>query len=230
MTFPLKKLVAANKGLLAFIALMVVFRSAIADYNVVPSGSMLPTVMVGDRILVDKLAYDLRVPLTHISLARLGEPQRGDIVTVDSKEAGELLLKRIIGLPGDVVELRDNVLFINGQAASYGPAHARPESGDGVDQARYRDERLDGMNHMVRLSDAHPSLHSSFCPVVVPADHYLMLGDNRDNSMDSRYFGFFARSELMGRTRRIAFSLDAEQFYKPRLERFGRRLDAVTVQ
>jgi len=230
MSFPLKQLAAANKGLLAFIALMVVFRSAIADYNVVPSGSMLPTVMVGDRILVDKLAYDLRLPLTHISLLRLGEPQRGDIVTIDSRQAGELLLKRIIGLPGDVVELRDNVLFINGQPASYGPAHARPESGDGVDQARYRDEKLDGMNHLVRLSEAHPSLHSSFGPVVVPADHYMMLGDNRDNSMDSRYFGFFARSELMGRTRRIAFSLDAAQFYKLRLERFGRPLDAVTMQ
>lgn len=230
MSSTLKKLVASNKGLLAFIALMVVFRSAIADYNVVPSGSMLPTVMVGDRILVDKMAYDLRLPLTHISLLRLGEPRRGDIVTIDSREAGELLLKRIIGLPGDVVELRDNVLFINGRAARYGAAQVPPESGDGVDRARYRDEKLDGMNHLVRLSEGHPSLHSSFGPVVVPADHYLMLGDNRDNSMDSRYFGFFARSELMGRTRRIAFSLDADQFYKPRLERFGRRLDAIAVK
>ncbi|EIJ47684.1 signal peptidase I (SPase I) family protein [Herbaspirillum sp. GW103] len=228
MTSTLKELVAGNKGLLAFIALMVVFRSAIADYNVVPSGSMLPTVMVGDRILVDKLAYDLRLPLTHISLWRLGEPRRGDIVTIDSRQAGELLLKRIVGLPGDVVELRDNVLFINGRAASYGPAHAPRESGDGIDQARYRDEEFDGMNHLVRLSAAHPSLHSSFGPVVVPADHYMMLGDNRDNSMDSRYFGFFARSELMGRTRRIAFSLDADHFFKPRPDRFGLRLDAVT--
>jgi signal peptidase I len=230
MPSTIRQLLAQNKGLLAFIALMVVFRSAIADYNVVPSGSMLPTVMVGDRILVDKLAYDLRLPLTHISLMRLGEPQRGDIVTVDSRQAGELLLKRIVGLPGDVVELRDNVLYINGQAASYGPARAQPEQGDRMDQARYRDESIDGMNHLVRLSAAHPSLHSSFGPVVVPADHYMMLGDNRDNSMDSRYFGFFARNELMGRTRRIAFSLNADQYFKPRLDRFGRRLDPVSRQ
>lgn len=227
MKSTLHKLLADNKGLLAFIALMVMFRSAIADYNVVPSGSMLPTVQIGDRILVDKMAYDLRLPLTHISLLRLGEPQRGDIVTIDSRQAGELLVKRIVGLPGDVVELRDNVLFINGQPAHYHPAAEAPEAGDGSDQAAYRDERYGAMEHAVRLSEAHPSLHSSYGPVVVPPGHYMMLGDNRDNSMDSRYFGFFARDELMGRTRRIAFSLDAERGYRPRLERFGQLLDAT---
>jgi signal peptidase I len=214
---------------MVFLALMVVFRSAIADYNVVPSGSMLPTVLIGDRILVDKLAYDLRLPLTHISLARLGEPRRGDIVTVDSKEAGELLLKRVIGLPGDVVELRDNVLYINGQAASYSRASVRPLEGDGAEQAAYRDEQLDGMSHLVRLSESHPSLRSSYGPVVVPPEHYLMLGDNRDNSADSRYYGFFARSELMGRTRRIAFSLDTENGYRPRFGRFGALLDVAAA-
>lgn len=224
---PLKTLLAENKGLLAFIVLMILFRSAIADYNVVPSGSMLPTVMIGDRILVDKMAYDLRVPLTHISLARMGEPQRGDIVTVDSRQAGELLVKRIVGLPGDVVELRDNVLYVNGQAARYAPASVAPEAGDGIDQAAYQDERMGPMNHLVRLQESHPSLHSSFGPVVVPADHYMMLGDNRDNSMDSRYFGFFARNELMGRTTRIAFSLDSDNGYKPRMDRFGQLLDGA---
>jgi signal peptidase I len=213
------------KALLAFVLLMVAFRSAIADYNVVPSGSMMPTVLAGDRILVDKMAFDLRLPLTHIRLARLGEPRRGDIVTVDSRQAGELLLKRVVGLPGDVIELRDNVLTINGNAASYDPVAVAPASGDGVDDARYSDERLDGMSHLVRLAHANPGLRSSYGPVVVPPEHYLMLGDNRDNSADSRYYGFFARDELMGRTRRIAFSLDGERGYRPRLERTGKRLD-----
>lgn len=214
------------KAWLAFVLLMVAFRSAIADYNVVPSGSMMPTVLAGDRILVDKMAFDLRLPLTHIRLARLGEPQRGDIVTVDSRQAGELLLKRVVGLPGDVIELRDNVLTINGDAARYDPVAVAPASGDGVDDARYSDERLDGMSHLVRLARANPGLRSSYGPVVVPPEHYLMLGDNRDNSADSRYYGFFARDELMGRTRRIAFSLDSERGYRPRLERTGKRLDA----
>jgi len=210
---------------LAFVLLMVALRSAIADYNVVPSGSMMPTVLVGDRILVDKLAFDLRLPLTHIRLARLGEPHRGDIVTVDSRQAGELLLKRVVGLPGDVIALQDNVLSINGVAASYDPVAVVPASGDGVDGARYSDERIAGMAHLVRLSQLNPGLRSSYGPVVVPPDHYLMLGDNRDNSADSRYYGFFARDELMGRTRRIAFSLDRERGYLPRLERTGKRLD-----
>ena len=227
---PIKSLLGEYKGVLVFMALMVVFRSAIADYNVVPSGSMLPTVLVGDRILVDKMAYDLRVPLTHLRIVRLGEPKRGDIVTVDSKEAGELLLKRVIGLPGDVVELRDNVLYINGQAASYSRAAVKAQAGDGIDEAAYRDEHLGDMSHLVRLSESHPSLRSSYGPVVVPADHYLMLGDNRDNSADSRYYGFFGRDELMGRTRRIAFSLDSERGYLPRLSRTGRLLDGATAE
>lgn len=215
------------RGLLAFVALMVVFRSAIADYNVVPSGSMMPSVLIGDRILVDKMAYDLRVPLTHVRIARLNEPKRGDIVTVDSKEAGELLLKRVVGLPGDVVELRDNVLYLNGVAVRYAPAKVAPLEGDTEAGALYRDEMLGTEAHLVRLSQTHPSLRSSFGPVVVPPDHYMALGDNRDNSADSRYYGFFSRAELMGRVKRIAFSLDSERAYRPRFDRTGMLIDPV---
>ena len=108
-----------NKSLIAFIFLMVVFRSAVADWNSVPSGSMLPTIREGDRIFVDKMAYDLRVPLTHIRIAHLADPQRGDIVTIDSSAAHELLVKRIVAIPGDSVSLVDNVLYVNGVRAQY---------------------------------------------------------------------------------------------------------------
>src|SRR5512138_3608533 len=107
------------KGLVLFIVLMVLFRSAIADWNDVPSGSMEPTILIGDRILVNKLAYDLRVPLTHLSLVRLADPQRGDIVIFDSRAAGKRLVKRVIGVPGDVVQMRRGQLIVNGTPAEY---------------------------------------------------------------------------------------------------------------
>ncbi|CAH2813326.1 MAG: Signal peptidase I (EC [Candidatus Burkholderia crenata] len=177
-----------------FLVLMALFRSAIADWNVVPSGSMLPTIREGDRIVVDKMAYDLRVPFTHIAIAHLHNPQRGDIVTVDSSAAHELIVKRLIGLPGDVVAMRDNVLYINGKRAGYQPVDITGVEGDASSPGEY-----------------------------------LMLGDKRDDSADSRYFGFFPRNELMGRARRVAYSLDPERHHMPRLDRFGARLDEDAV-
>ena len=102
-----------------FIVLMIIFRSALADWNVVPTGSMKPTILEGDRILVNKLAYDFKVPLTHISVYKFADPKRGDIVVFDSKLADTRLVKRVIGLPGDTVEMRDNRLIINGVEARY---------------------------------------------------------------------------------------------------------------
>ncbi|SIT50518.1 Signal peptidase I [Paraburkholderia piptadeniae] len=218
-----------NKSLVAFIVLMVLFRSAIADWNVVPSGSMLPTIREGDRILVDKMAYDLRIPLTHIALVHLHDPQRGDIVTIDSSAAHELIVKRLIGLPGDTVEMRDNVLYVNGARASYQPLALPPLPGDAISPGDYLTERFAGFSHVVRLSEFAPSPRRSFGPVTVPPGEYLMLGDNRDDSADSRYFGFFPRDELMGRTRRVAYSLDPDHYYTPRFDRFGARLDALAA-
>src|SRR5438552_7050626 len=107
------------RGFALFFVLMIIFRSALADWNVVPTGSMKPTILEGDRILVNKLAYDLRIPLTHISLYKFADPRRGDIVIFDSKAADTRLVKRVIGLPGDTVEMRDNRMTINGIAARY---------------------------------------------------------------------------------------------------------------
>ena len=156
-------------------------------------------------------------------------PQRGDIVTIDSSAAHELIVKRLIGLPGDSVAMRDNVLYVNGVRADYQPLKLKPLPGDTASRGDYLTERFDGVVHTVRLAPDAPSPRSSFGPVIVPQGEYLMLGDNRDDSADSRYFGFFPRKELMGRTRHVAFSLDPDHYYKPRFERFGAPLDAASL-
>jgi signal peptidase I len=117
-------------------------------------------------------------------------------------------------------------LYVNGVRAAYQPLKFGPLPGDVASPGDYLTERFDGVTHTVRLSPDSPSPRNSFGPVIVPPGQYLMLGDNRDNSADSRYFGFFPRKELMGRTRRVAFSLDPDHYYEPRFSRFGARLDA----
>src|SRR5437868_8528297 len=140
------------KGLALFIILMVIFRNALADWNSVPTGSMKPTILEGDRILVNKLAYDLRLPLTHLSLHRIADPQRGDIVVFDSKAADTRLVKRVIGLPGDVVEMRDNRLTINGVAARYSDVERTAD-------AIFAIESYGGMTHRIELAPV-PSPYS----------------------------------------------------------------------
>lgn len=213
-----------NRGLITFMLCIVVFRSAVADWNVVPTGSMQPTIKIGDRILVDRAAYDIRVPLTHISLRHLADPQRGDIVVLDSAAAHERLVKRVIGLPGDVVALRANVLYINGTAATYTPASASGIHDDQASPARYEVEHFGSMRHRIRLSLSRPSPASNFGPVRVPPQAYLLLGDDRDNSYDSRYLGFFPRAEILGRSRDVAYSLDPQDHYLPRVHRFAKAL------
>ncbi|WP_049621797.1 signal peptidase I [Frateuria defendens] len=221
----IRNLLARNKGFLAFMLCMFMFRSALADWNVVPTGSMQPTIRIGDRIVVNRAAYDVRVPFTHVSLWQLGDPQRGDIVVVDSSAAGERLVKRVIGLPGDTVALRGNVLYVNGRAARYRPATADGIRDDLRDPAVYAIEALDGMRHRVRLSRYAPSPVSHYGPVTVPTGRYLLLGDDRDDSLDSRYFGAVPRREIVGRARYVAVSLDPAHHYLPRPGRLAAPLD-----
>lgn len=161
---------------------MVMFRSAIADWNVGPTGSMQPTIKIGDRILVDRMTYDIRLPLTHITLLHLADPQRGDIVVVDSKAAHERLVKRVLGLPGDRIAMRDNVLFINGHAARYDTTAHSGIRDDRQDPARYEIERHGRLRHTIRLSVNRPSPASNFGPVIVPTGQYLLLGDDRETA------------------------------------------------
>jgi len=108
-----------NRGFLFFILLLFCFRSTIADWNYVPSGSMEPSILIGDRVFVNKMAYDYRIPFTHFSLYRRANPNRGDIIVFDSKRAGLRLIKRVIGIPGDRISMVNNQLIINGRPAKY---------------------------------------------------------------------------------------------------------------
>lgn len=220
----LTRLLADNKGFLTFMLCMFMFRSAVADWNVVPTGSMQPTIEIGDRIVVDKAAYDLRLPFTHVSLVHRADPQRGDIVVLDSSAAGERLVKRVIGIPGDQIALIQNHLYVNGKAADYRPIQITGIRDDREDPALYAVEDSGEMHHAVRWSLAAQDHTRDFGPVTVPAQQYLLLGDNRDNSADSRYFGFFPRSEITGRATRVAMSLDPANHYLPRGDRWGAAL------
>ncbi|HKE41006.1 MAG TPA: signal peptidase I [Casimicrobiaceae bacterium] len=201
------------RGFALFVVLMIIFRSALADWNVVPSGSMKPTILEGDRILVNKLAYDLRIPLTHLSVHKFADPKRGDIVVFDSKAADTRLVKRVIGLPGDTVSMTDDRLTINGIEARYSDIEYQPH-------AILATESYPGLSQRIELVPGAASRLSSFGPVKVPQDYYLVLGDNRDNSADSRVYGFIPRQEIVGNAKTVVLSLDYDRHYLPRLDRF----------
>jgi signal peptidase I len=215
----------AQRGFLLFLLCFGVFRTAVADWNPIPSGSMRPTLLEGDVVLVNRLAYDLKLPLTDHVLAHLDDPHRGDVVTFSSPQDGTRLIKRLVALPGDVVELRDGALWLNGQPARYAPPQAVQEPvAPGLEVPALRStEDSGGHPHPVQwlgLAQAQ----RSFGPFTVPAGHYFMLGDNRDNSADSRFIGPVPRHLLIGRATRTLASADILGDWMPRLERFGAAL------
>lgn len=206
------------------------FRTAIADWNPIPSGSMRPTVLEGDVVLVNRLAYHVKLPLTDVVLARTGEPQRGDVVTFSSPLDGTRLIKRVVALPGDVVEMKNERLILNGEPARYTGLETvtEPMEGGGQIEAQRLTEHIgpEGANAAGHRVQWLPGVNarSSFGPLMVPADSYLVLGDNRDNSADSRYIGFVPRPLLIGQAHRVLVSADIKGHWLPRWARFGQTL------
>ncbi|HJQ37549.1 MAG TPA: signal peptidase I [Thermoanaerobaculia bacterium] len=197
-------------------------RSALADWNDVPTGSMKPTIQEGDRVVVNKLAYDLKIPFTTVNVWKWGDPKRGDIVVLFSPKDGTRLVKRVVALPGDRVEMRDNQLFINGQLAKQSPITFVSSEDQGP--AYVLDEDLSGHMHKIMISPEIGATRS-FGPIAVPAGHYFVLGDNRDNSNDSRYIGFIERRRIVGEAVAVAFSLDRKHYFIPRFNRFFEGLE-----
>ena len=221
----MKHWVRANKGFLAFLLLFGVFRTAVADWNPIPSGSMRPNLLEGDVVFVNRLAYDLKLPLTNRMLVHLGEPRRGDVVTFYSPADGTHLIKRLVALPGDVVEMRDEHLIVNGVPAAYaeqGVGRERMPGGAEVDAIQLR-ESSGGSVHRIQVLP-QIAARRDFGPVTIPPDQFMMLGDNRDNSADSRYIGLVPRNLLIGRAERILVSADMLGNWHPRTERFGASL------
>lgn len=196
-------------NLIFLLAIFVLFasRSSLADWYLVPTGSMQPTIVEGDRILVNKVAYRLELPFTDIGLIDIATPQRGDIVVFNSKAADNRLVKRVIGLPGDNIAMVNNQLVINGQVITY-------QTND--DQSI--SEQLQGKTHAVQFTQREQVMNN-FDTVTVPVDHYLVLGDNRNNSADSRVIGFVPFNEIQGKALRVLVSLDPEDYYLPRTSR-----------
>lgn len=215
----------------SFIVAMLIatsFKSAIADWNDIPTGSMKPTILIGDRVLVNKLAYDLKIPYTTLHLAQWANPKRGDIVVFYSPEDGKRLIKRIIGIPGDTVAMSKNRLFINGQFVNYDPLNQ--EIVDQLDSEQqsshvFFKENLPGKQHAVMISQTQPSLNT-FPPIKIPNGQYFMMGDNRDNSADSRFFGFVERKRIVGRATKVGISRKGS-FLHPRWNRFLKELSYV---
>ena len=223
-----KNLWREYRGPLAFVVLTCFFRSAWADWVHVPTGSMNPTILEGDRVLVDKHAFGLRVPFTLIHLTQGQDPVRGDIVVFDSPKDGTSLVKRVVGVPGDTVALDGERLLINGQPATYAEGDTKALHGLLTETAAQnpmvlREQGL-GVDHNILLLPARAGL-ASFGPATVPPGMYVMLGDNRDNSADSRFFGFVPRRNIVGRATRVVVSFNPEHYYIPRGNRFFTRLE-----
>jgi len=212
-----------------FIILFVVIpvKSSLADWNWVPTGSMNPTILEGDLIYVDKLAYDLRFPLTLHRLARWSEPQRGDVVVCLSPDDGTRLVKRLIAGPGDTVELRNNMLLLNGQPLAYDKAVGDYSGQLPQDLARDCIIAMENLGKTVHPVIRIPKIRAmrNFGPVTVPAGCCFVMGDNRDISRDSRFFGFVPQQAILGRARAVILSFDITDKYQPRIGRFLSRLE-----
>ncbi len=197
-------------------------KSAIADFNDVPTGSMEPTILKGDRVFINKLSYDLKIPYTTIHILKWDNPDRGDIVVFYSPMDEKRLIKRVLGVAGDTLSMHENRLLINGEPILYDRMEKSPEDSDTtcevIDRCYYFSESLKDKKHIVKFIKNTNSL-DSFQTITIPENSYFMLGDNRDNSADSRYFGFVERHRIVGKANCVVASRKGS-FLHPRWNRF----------
>jgi signal peptidase I len=205
------------KSLAGTIAIFLVLRTFLIEAYRIPSGSMIPTMLVGDWLFVNKIVYGPHIPFTHLNLPGYSNPNRGDIVVFESPyQADEAavgddptptLVKRLIGMPGDTLYGRDGVVYVNGIAQRQGYTSPEQDKGDPTMESELFDwqKKVGLKESRFGAAPAQPKL-DTWGPFVVPAGHYFMMGDNRYNSKDSRYWGFVPRANVRGRPMFVYYS------------------------
>ncbi|MEO1957710.1 MAG: signal peptidase I [Methylophilaceae bacterium] len=207
------------KSFFPVILLVFVIRSFIAEPFKIPSASMNPTLLAGDYILVNKFTYGLRVPVWNSVFLNVSEPKRGDVMVFHFPPNPKIdYIKRVIGLPGDRIQYQDKQLTINGQQVAMVALEGADYEmqGESIIKSRQLEEQLPNMRHNVLLHNmpnryVADSLGGRFLngeTVIVPEGHYYVMGDNRDNSSDSRVWGFVPERNLVGRAFSIWFNFD----------------------
>jgi signal peptidase I len=235
-----------NKGFFGLLILIVTVKSSIVDWNYVPTGSMRPTLADGDQIIINKLAYDVTIPLTYKSLYKISDPKKGDIVVFDTEKQDVRMVKRVLAVPGDKIKIRKNKVYINDQKLEYSEdfnsefleSVFKPldesdkenykENNLPIDKmaVTYQTETLNGVKHGIRLEEGVQKIGSlGLKEMTIPENNYLMIGDNRNNSLDSRYWGLVERHEIVGKVNYVVFSLDQDHWLKPRMDRLFTRVD-----
>jgi signal peptidase I len=190
-------LVKYSKSFFPVIFLVFFIRSFIVEPFKIPSGSMMPTLLAGDFILVNKFSYGIRVPILNYTMIDVSKPKRGDVFVFNYPPKPSIdYIKRVVGLPGDVIEYKSKKLFINGKKMEQTFVDKYPYIMNEIHhiEAKEFKEALEGINHSILIHD----LPGDDFKFEVPQDHYLAFGDNRDNSADSRVWGFVPEHNLVG--------------------------------
>ncbi len=187
-----------SKSFFPVLLIVLILRAFVAEPFRIPSGSMVPTLLVGDFILVNKFAYDLRLPVLNTELVETGSPERGDVIVFRYPEnPSNDYIKRVVGLPGDHIAYYDKTLYVNGERAPQQPLgeYDGAGSGEAMEGATVAMETIGDVTHRILVEPGNPGMSGEW---IVPPDRYFVMGDNRDNSNDSRFWGFVPDANLVG--------------------------------
>ncbi len=208
LAYQTPKVVEYARSFFPIFLIVLVLRSFVAEPFRIPSGSMMPTLLIGDFILVNKYRYGIRLPIIDTKIIELGAPERGDVIVFRSPEnPATPFIKRVVGLPGDRIAYYNKVLYVNGEAAEQVVLGSYSGSGSGMSMsgASLRQENLNGHVHDILVQPGARTLEGK---LIVPEGNYFVLGDNRDNSRDSRFWGTVPDELLIGRAFLIWMSWD----------------------